>query len=232
LFYEALDNSVESSWSSDETAATMGGALHLLHPFEKRARLGIAGSIWSNDVFVPTSDGQSDVTYALGAVEAQFYGTDYTLTGQAGAFSSIDCNQGCPGIVDSGAYLRGKFRYFLHDDTSLSLETVQMWGKLNPDDDVFSGKAVTTRYAQWQLEAEHRIESSPFSGTFAVAYERAEHDILALASDTTSVTIGLKYFLDQPSLKSHDRAGAELDTPQFGNSLETSGASTVGDLSP
>jgi hypothetical protein len=99
-----------------------------------------------------------------------------------------------------------------------------MWGKLNGDDDIFNGKSLTTNYAQWQLEAEHRFEGSPFSGTLAVAHERTEHDFFSASSDTNSIMIGLKKYLDQPSLKSHDRTGAELDTPQFGNMLETSGA--------
>ena len=230
LFYENLDNSVVSTWSSHESASTVGGAIHLLHPFESRARLGAAGSIWSNEAFVPANDGRSDITYGLAAVEGQFFGTDYTVTGQAGVFSAFECSGICPGSVDSGSYLRGKIRYFLHDNTSLSLETTQMWGKLNSDDDIFSGKSVNTNYAQWVLEAEHRFEGSPFSGTLAVAHERTEHDFFGASADTSSVQIGLKYYLDQPTLKSHDRTGAELDTPQFGNVLETSGALAFGEV--
>jgi hypothetical protein len=235
LFAERTNDLVSPSVSSQQSASQVGGAVHLLHPLGDRARLGVAGSIWSNDVFVTAVTGpdpddvsieRTDATYGLAALEGQFFGTDWTVMGQAGIFSAIDCSDvassGCFGTIDDGSYVRGKVRYFITDNTVLSLETMQMWGDVN-NDGVLGGKSITTQQSMWALEAEHRFENSPFSGLITVSHERNEADWLLTSSvDTSTVQVGFKFYLDEPSLKSNDRTGAELDTPTFGGALETS----------
>jgi hypothetical protein len=233
LFAQRTDDLVSPLISSQQSASEIGGAVHLLHPLGDRARLGVAGSIWSNDIFViaeTTPDDfeafRTDATYGLAALEGQFFGTDWTVMGQAGIFSAIDCSgvlsAGCGGSIEDGSYVRGKVSYFITDNTVLSLETMQMWGDLN-NDGILDGKSVNTQQSTWALEAEHRFDSSPFSGLITVSHERNEADSVFTSSvDTTTVQVGFKFYLDEPSLRSNDRTGAELDTPTFGGALETS----------
>jgi hypothetical protein len=229
IFAEHTDNVVRNA--DEETGSTYGAAIHLLHPFENRARFGVAASIWDNDVFFSgkSSLPRDSATYGLVAVEGQFFGSDWTVTGQAGIMNQLQCGSFCGGTLDHGNYLRGKVRYFLHDNTSVSLSTTQLWGTLNDDDGVFGGKSVTSNYSQWMLEAEHRFADSPFSGTFAVSHERNEVDLFETSADTSAVWLGLRFYLDQPTLKAHDRSGAELDTPTFGSAIETASV-IIGDV--
>ncbi len=227
LFAQDTDNIIKDA--THESASAYGAAIHLLHPFENRARLGVAGSIWSNEHLIG-GDISDRATYGLAAVEGQFFGTDWTLTGQAGLFSQMQCDNICGGTLEDGTYIRGKVRYFLHDNTSLSLATTQMWGSLNDDDGFFGGKSVTSNFSQWMLEGEHRFADSSFSGTFAVSHERTEVDLFETSADTNTVWLGLRFYYDQPTLRSHDRSGAELDTPTFGNSVESVASLFYGDL--
>jgi hypothetical protein len=227
IFAEHTDNIVKDA--ADESASTFGAALHLLHPFENRARLGVVGSLWSNEVLIGT-DASDDATYGLFAVEGQFFGTDWTITGQAGLFSQLQCGNSCGGTLEEGTYINGKIRYFLHDNTSLSLATTQMWGSLNDQDGVFGGKSVTSNFSQWMLEGEHRFADSPFSGTFAVSHEHTAVDLFETSADTNTVWLGLRFYYDQPTLKAHERSGAALETPTFGNSVESVASLFYGDL--
>lgn len=236
IFAERTDDLVSPAISSQQSSSEIGGAVHLLHPLGDRARLGVAGSIWSNDIFITTLTGpievaavRTDATYGLAALEGQFFGTDWTVMGQAGIFSALDCSGvsdfGCGGSIEDGSYVRGKVSYFITDNTVLSLETMQMWGDLN-NDGILNGKSVTTQQSIWALEAEHRFENSPFSGLITLNHERNEIDTSFSSSiDTTTVQVGFKFYLDEPSLKTHDRTGAALDTPTFGGALETSSPS-------
>lgn len=204
-------------------ATEFGAALHLLHPFEDRGRFGIAGSIWNNEVFDLSPDGTSDVTYALAALEGQFFGADWTATAQAGLFGDFSCNgdggESCLLTLDEGEFIRGKLRYFLHDNTAFNVEMVRMWGSF--DDELFGGKSVTLDYISWAFEAEHRFERSQFSAFIGLAHEETEvTGFLSSEADTSTVSIGLRFYCDQPTLRSFDRTGAELETPQFGNALE------------
>ncbi|MEQ1756590.1 MAG: hypothetical protein ABL973_20915 [Micropepsaceae bacterium] len=220
LFAERTDNLVRD-WGTNEHSTTYGGAVHLLHPFENRARLGIAGSIWNNDIYVDDGNGQTDKTYGLALVEGQFFGTDWTLTGQGGFFGSIGCSDWCGGSLDSGSFIRGKIRYFLHDNTSLSVETVQMWGTLDSDDaSIFDGKSA--KYSKWKLEAEHRFEGSEFSGLLGLSHETSETEVtVPETADTDTVWLGIKFYYNETSLRENDKTGAELDTPTFGDLPET-----------
>jgi hypothetical protein len=188
LFAEHSDD-VTRNWGDEDDTTTFGAAAHLLHPFESRARLGVAGSVWSSDVFVPADTGQKDADYGLLAVEGQFFGTDWTATGQAGIFSKFSCDdggEGCPLVVDDGSFVRGKIRYFLNDNTSLSVEAMQMWGSL--DDTYFGGKSLTTASSTWRLEGEHKLSDSPFAGSIALTHEHTSADVyLSGNADTTSV---------------------------------------------
>jgi len=221
LFAEQNDDVTRSDVWPETDSTTIGAAAHLLHPFDKRARFGVAGSIWSNEVFTLTGDGQTDVSYGLVAVEGQFFGEEWTLTGQAGVFTGFSCDGGgetCFGTLEDGTFIRGKARYFLNDNTAFSAEVTQMWGRLD-DDDLFSGKSLSVATSIWTLEAEHKFHESPFSGFIALSHERTEADIFSNA-DTNTVLLGMKFYLDQPTLRSNDQTGAELDTPLFGNTPE------------
>lgn len=222
LTAEHTDNLVKGG--DRESATLFGATAHLLHPFENRARFGLAGSIWESDLvyFAGKPGSSSSATYGLAAVEGQFFGSDWTLTGQAGVFNQFQCSESCPGSISDGTYGRAKIRYFLHDNTSLSVEMLQMWGAL--DDEAFEGKSVTNDYSKWALEAEHRFGTSPWSGTFAVSHEQYSVDLFETSMDTNTVSVGLKFYLDQPTLRAHDRSGAEMDTPNFGNAIKSSSA--------
>lgn len=207
LFAEQDDDIVDV-WGPQRSAdaSLLGGTVHLLHPFEKRARFGLAGSIWNTDVFVPAGNGKSDATYGLAAVEGQFFGADWTLTGQAGAFTSIECSGFCPSALEDGVFVRGKARYFLHDNTTLSVDAVRMWG--NREDDIFGSKSLD--YTKWLAEAEHRFQDSQFSIFLNVSHESID------SIDATGGMIGVKFYWNEQSLRTNDRDGAELDTPTFG----------------
>ncbi len=216
LFAEQWDDIIDN-WGplTGADASTIGGAVHLLHPFENRARFGLAGSIWNSDVFVPAGNGKTDLTYGLVAVEGQFFGTDWTVMAQAGAFTDFNCDGGesCPQALEDGTFLRGKIRYFLNDNTVFSLETVRMWG--GREDDIFGSKNIDSE--QWILEAEHRFHDSCFSAFANVS----QHDVGSSSSifggiDSVGGMIGVRFYYDQASVRSNDRGGAELDTPTFG----------------
>ncbi len=211
---------------NDADASVLGGALHLLHPFENRARFGLAGSIWNSDVFVPAGNGKTDVTYALAALEGQFFGTDWTVMVQGGAFTNFGCNggEGCPSALEDGTFLRGKFRYFLNDNTALSLETTRMWG--GREDDIFGLKNLDSE--QWTLEAEHRFRESCFAAFVNVSHQSVDSSFFVFGTDTVGGMIGVKFYYDQASVRSNDRGGAELDTPTFGVAPITSGAISGG----
>jgi hypothetical protein len=146
--------------------------------------------------------------------------------GQAGAFTQMDCDT-CGGTFENGTFIRGKARWFLHDNTVLSAETVQMWGSLSDDDGFFSGKSVTAQFAQWILDVEHRFDDSEWAGAITLSHETTDTEFFN-TSETNSVMFTLKYYYGQPSLRANDRYGAELDTPQFGNALETAGILSLG----
>jgi hypothetical protein len=159
----------------------------------------------------------------LAAIEGQFFGSDWTLTGQAGVLATIECSDSCGGSLKDGTFVRGKIKYFLHDNTALSLEALQLWGGLDDDDaSVFNGKS--TSHTKWKFEAEHRFESSQFAGTLGLSHETNEANVgLPISADIDTVWLGVKFYYNQPSLKAHDRSGAELDTPDFGDLPESEG---------
>jgi hypothetical protein len=227
-------NDIMDDWGDTDEATTIGGAVHLLHPFADRARFGLAGSIWGNEVFVPADSGQVDNTLGLVAVEGQFFGTDWTLMGQAGVFTSFDCSgggEGCPFALEDGTFLRGEIKYFLTDNTALRLEAVQMWGGV--DDSFFSGKSARVNSTEWNLGAEHRFEGSPFSAFVGLSHQTVEaNSLFTTSAETTSASIGIKFYLDQASLKSNNRSGAELNTPTFGYAPEQAGPLAYGATIP
>ena len=92
-----------------------------------------------------------------------------------------------------------------------------MWG--NFDDDLFGGKALTADQTTWSLEAEHKFAGSRFAAFANVAQESCE--TFVLSSETTTASIGVKFYWNQASIRSNDKTGAEFDTPTFGNALET-----------
>lgn len=223
LFFDRTQDAVVDGWSSvGNKADAVGGAIHLLHPVDTRARVGIAGSIWNNDIFIPAGTNKTDTTYGLGAIEGQFFGTDWTLTGQAGLFSSFNCSsaggEGCPAALESGTFASVKARYFLYENTAVSLANTQMWGKLSGDDGFFGGKSINANHSQWVFEIEHKFDDTPYAG--AVGLEQESIDAIVLGANTSTVRISLRYYLDQPTLRSNDKSGAELDTPLFGNAPE------------
>lgn len=219
LFAEEQSDVIRN-WAApgSRDASLFGGAVHLLHPFENRARFGVVGSIWDTDVFGPFGSGQANATFGLAAVEGQFFGTDWTVMGQAGAFTAFECDsggEGCDTALEDGQFIRGEVRYFLRDNTVLSLEASRMWG--GREDDIFGSKSMD--YGQWILEAEHRFESSQFSIFGNVSHENFD------TVKATGVMVGVKFYLDQASLRSNDRSGAELDTPTFGIAPTVAGTS-------
>ena len=229
LFAQQTDDLFEGGEASSETDSTrFGGALHLLHPLADRARLGVAGSIWNTDVGVGNFNtaflGGGDATFGLGAIEGQFFEGNWTLSGQAGVFTTFSCDGqvvGCFGVIEGGTFVRGKIRYFLNDNTQLSLEGLQMWAGV--DDDLFSGKTIRATSSIWTFEAEHRFRESPFSAFVALAHQNDEVNmIIPIETETQTVSFGVKFYLDQASLKTNDRSGAAMDTPTFGNAIEGS----------
>ena len=233
VFWQQSDNLIRNWGASKGDTTEFGGAVHLLHPFENRARFGVAGSIWGNDILVSAGSGDASATYGLGAVEGQFFGSDWTVMAQAGLFEQLSCgNSNCRGALDSGTYLRGGVRYFLHDNTVLSLEGLHMWGAI--DDSVFGGKSPNVNATHWTLAAEHRFESSPFSAFVSVGHESTEASAFLLnqSVETTTGSIGVKFYFNRPSLRENDRSGAQLDTPRFGDSLELTGPVTLGGFGP
>jgi len=222
VFYERTTGAVHDWGSASNDGSAVGGALHLLHPVDNRARVGIAASVWNNDIWLPAGSGKTDTTYGLAAVEGQFFGGDWTLTGQGGLFSNLNCSSaggdGCPGALDSGTFVRAKARFFLYDNTSASLETTQMWGKLN-DEGFFSGKSVTSSYSQWAFEVEHKFDDTPYAG--AIGLEQESNDVLGiLRTDISTVRLSLRFYFNEPTLRANDKTGPELDLPNFGNAPE------------
>jgi hypothetical protein len=237
LFAQHTDDVLDGGEiSSDGDMSRFGGALHLLHPFENRGRLGLAGSIWNTDVAVLDGGeaflGQGDAVYGLVALEGQFYEGNWTVSGQVGVFSQFSCSGNaadCVGTIEDGTYLRGKLRYFLNDNTQLSLEAQRMWG--SNDDTVFGGKSIRTESTAFTLEAEHKFHDSPFSGFLALAHQSDDTQSIGInTADTQTVTLGVRFYLDQPTLKANDRSGAALDTPTFGTAMDAAAGSTFGSL--
>lgn len=230
-----LAKSFSSVQVDESDSSRVGGAVHLIHPLENRARFGIAGSVWGADVYAFTDNAVdlalTSATYGLAALEGQVYGDDWTIDGQAGAFDTFSCEvntlPGCPAAAQSGSFARGKIHFFLNDDTRLSIEALQMWG--NIDDDLFNGKSALIRSAVWTIEGEYKFPESSYAGFVALTHQSDEAETLLSSSiDTQSIMIGLKFYLDQPTLKAHERSGASFDTPQFGNGLELGAINALG----
>jgi hypothetical protein len=78
----------------------------------------------------------------------------------------------------------------------------------------------------WRVEAEHRLTNSPLSGIIAFSHERNETDFNDVSVDTNTLWLGMRFYLDQPTLRANDRSGVEFETPTFGNSLEAAGATS------
>ncbi|MBI1211420.1 MAG: hypothetical protein GC190_08155 [Alphaproteobacteria bacterium] len=219
LFAQQTDN-VINNWSSSD-ATVYGGSMHLLHPIGESARVGVAGSVWSNDVFdLPPLSGQLEVTYGLVALEGQYFTTNWTFSGQVGYFDDFSCGN-CFVALTSGEYVRGKARYYFDDNTALTAEAMEMWGSY--DDLMFTNKSLHS--TTLGLEFERKFDASKFSGFLGVNYQRDAIDKYGSTSSvqTTSVSLGFKYYFDQPSVRSNDETGAELDTPTFGNAPALSG---------
>ena len=206
-------------WPSTDATAD-GAAIHLLHPLGAYARVGVAGSIWTNEVFdISNPRGKLDVNYGLAAGEGQYFGTNWTVTGQAGYFGNMACDR-CFLALRDGEFIRGKARYYLNDNTALTAEALQMWGNFN--DTFFSNKSLQS--TNLSLQAEHKLDTSPFSGFLGVTYERTAVDWFSTSSvQTTAVVFGLKYYYGQPTVQANEQTGAELDTPQFGSALPLAG---------
>lgn len=220
---------------SDSDATEFGAAVHLLHPFEDRGRFGVAGSLWSNEVLDLSGDGSSDTTYALAAIEGQFFGDRWTGTAQAGLFGDFSCDgsdgDACLFSLEEGEFIRGKVRYFLHDNTVFNFEVVRMWG--STDDELFGGKSLSVDYVLWAFEAEHRFERSQFSAFVGLSHEETEVNFLITAdANVNTLMIGLRYYCDQPTLRTFDRTGAELQTPRFGYAPELLGLASEFALVP
>jgi hypothetical protein len=215
LFAQQRDDVIK--FVSDNDATLFGGTAHLIYVFENRARFGLAGSVWEDDVFSVTSGGDQDATYGLAALEGQFFGTDWTGIGQAGVFTNFDCGSSSSSclVLENGTFIRGKLRYFLTDNTALTAEMHRMWG--NFDDSLFGGKSITVEQEQWGLEAEHRFAGSQFAAFATLSHESSEALLFSLESTTAS--IGVKFYWNQASLRSNDRSGAEFDTPTFGHAI-------------
>lgn len=216
LFAQQTDNVVK--FLSDNDATLFGGTAHLIYVFENRARFGLAGSVWEDDVFSVMSSGDQDATYGLAALEGQFFGTDWTGTGQAGVFTNFDCGNSSSScfVLDNGTFIRGKLRYFLNDNTALTVETLRMWG--NFDDALFGGKSLSAKQEQWSFEAEHKFAGSQFAAFANLSHESCEALLFSL--EATTASIGVKFYWNQPSLRSNDKSGAEFDTPTFGHAIE------------
>jgi hypothetical protein len=219
LFAEQTDNELDS-WRSDDSTA-YGGTMHWVHPYNDHFRVGLAGSIWYNEDFdITNSSGQVGVTYGLAALEAQYSGRDWSLTGQAGYFDEFSCGN-CFLALTTGEYVRGKARYYFSENTALTAEAMQLWGSY--DDLFFTNKSLHS--TTLGLQAEHKFEASPYAGFLGVTWERDAIDKYGSTSSvqTTAVTLGFKFYLDQPSIQSNERTGAAFDTPTFGSAPELSG---------
>lgn len=225
VFHERASNLFD--FDGKDSGANLGGTAHLIHSFENWARFGVAASLWRNDTLLAGGE-RSEANYGLAALEGQFFDTNWTLSGQFGLFDQIGCNAPCTGTIEDGTYIQGKARYFINDNTSLSLATTQMWGSLNDNDAVFSGMGLSdsTSHAMWRVEAEHRLANSPLSGIIAFSHERNETDFNDVSVDTNTLWLGVRFHLDQPTLRASDRSGAEFETPTFGNSLEAAGVTS------
>ena len=96
-----------------------------------------------------------------------------------------------------------------------------MWGSF--DDRFFSNKSLQSSI--FSLQVEHKLDASPFSGFLGVSHERTAADSFGSTSsvDTTAFVFGFKFYYDQPTVRSNDQTGPELDTPLFGNALPLAG---------
>lgn len=221
LFAQQTNQVIDDTFWPSTDATVYGGSMHWLHPIGDTWRVGVAGSIWYNDVFdLPHVSGQAGVTYGLAALEAQYFADKWSLEGQAGYFADMSCSN-CILELTDGEYVRGKARYYFSDNTALTAHAMELWGGM--DDAVFSNKVLHA--TTLGLQAEHKFDSSPYSGFLGVSWERDSINLFGLNSrtETTSVTLGFTYYLDQPSVKSNERTGASLDTPTFGNATAIAG---------
>ena len=219
LFAQQTDNVVDNWPSTDATV--YGASMHWLHPIGDTWRVGVAGSIWYNEAFdLPPPGGQEGVTYGLAALEVQYFGRYWSLEGQVGYFADVACGN-CFLELTDGEFIRGKARYYFSENTALTAHAMEMWG--STDDMVFTNKSLHA--TTLGLQAEHKFDGSPYSGFLGVTYERDAIDKYGSTSSiqTTSVTLGFTYYLDQPTVQSNERTGASLDTPTFGNATAIGG---------
>ncbi|MFN9544490.1 MAG: hypothetical protein ACK59B_15150, partial [Alphaproteobacteria bacterium] len=97
----------------------------------------------------------------------------------------------------------------------------------NQPNDPATPQPHSTTHTLWRMEAEHRYANTPLSGLVAFSHERNETEFNNITLDTNTVWLGVRFYLDQTTLKANDRAGAEFETPTFGNSLESAGVTSA-----
>ena len=216
VFFEQSDNIFNGKFAKQDSTL-FGAAVHIIHPME-HGRVGVVGSLYDLDATGSFGkNGQASVNYGLAAFEGQYLLDHWTAFGQGGWFGDVSNCDGREGCVHNGVFLRGAATYFFTPNASLGFDGNLFWG-----DDEFRG-AVSGGTAQ--LEGEYRFTDSCFSGFVDLKYEREDVDFAngTAGEDTTSLSFGIRMYVDSMTLQDFSQNGSSMNTPTFHHQLATEG---------
>jgi hypothetical protein len=147
--------------------------------------------------------GSSQRTGLIGA-EAQWYWHQITLYGQVGYDTTLTSN----GSSDTNAwFIRGTGRYFINPN--FMLEGTVMYANGSID---FNPGSVDFETWTWQVKAEYRLPTAPFSVYAKYQGSETSYDQFFVDKVTDHrVLLGLKLHMGDRTLQQTDRAGATLD---------------------
>lgn len=195
----------------DSTTGELMGAVHLSYRDPSSHLIGVfggAGAAWDNG----DNDDPAIPFYFIG-LEGQYYWDNFTLYGQGGFLDSDDSETE---TIEDAFFVRLKGSYYFSERTSLSLAGSYVYG-----DRPNSGNGDVSVYG-FEAELKHQLTSIP--ATVFARYNNYFYDT-SDESDAPHVNefrIGLMFEFGADSLKSQERFGAGLDTPEFSRMIATS----------
>lgn len=191
--------------SDDEWDGSMWGGGHINYRQMDQYLVGVFGGL--GRYWIP-SDEDDNATGFVAGIEGQYYWNDLTLYAQAGV---IDMDSGDDGSLEDAWFVRGQARYYFNSGhTKVQGEVAYASGRADSDDATL-----------WALgaEIEHQVYGWGNDGHASVfaSYDGVMADT---DDDNESPTdhrfmVGMKFALNQYSLKTEDRSGATLELPNF-----------------
>ena len=190
------------------------GAVHATWRDPSKGALGVFGQVGSSN-----GGEEENATYWLGGLEGQLYLGDFTLYGQAGLFDADD--EGNDDVFSDAWFVRAVARWFPNAKTRIQAQLAYAEGEENigPGDDPGDDYDAIS----WGLRADHIFGKYPISVFLDYGGLRLSEDApsgeCCSSEDTYTehrFIVGLAFHFGVNNLKTQDRRGVTLDTPDVG----------------